>query len=179
MDNELKALFGSWDQALGTIISAIGSTPSSRINETLQNNLSLLGNVMQATGNALLADTIRSFNLNKIGNEIQAIGNSMVIVGLLLYENNEEKNIELSIKGNLLQALGSSLSIPELLEKNKVSIDNLYSIYGALLQTIGNSLQAISGIINLKGQQANGVNFVGSWIQAIGAVIQALMQSKK
>lgn len=123
-NNKLKALFGSWEQAIGTILSAISSSPTSKISETLQTNFSLLGNVMQATGNALIADSEKKLNLNKIGNEIQAVGNSAVIVGLLI-QFNECINIELSIKGNFFQAVGSVLSLPDLLEDNKVSIDKL------------------------------------------------------
>lgn len=84
MDNELKATFGSWVQAIGTTLSAIGATPSKNISDTLLGDLNLWGNVLQATGNSLVADSEKNFTLEKIGNEIQAIGNSTVIVGILI-----------------------------------------------------------------------------------------------
>src|SRR5690625_2315981 len=151
MDNNLKALFGSWDSAIGTILSAIASTPSSRLNETMQTNLDLLGNVMQATGSALVADSEKNITLNKLGNQLQAIGNSTVISGILIQFNEETKE-ELTIKGNLLQSVGSSMSLPDLLNTNEISMNTLYNIYGALLQSIGNALQGLSGIIQLKGR---------------------------
>jgi hypothetical protein len=79
MESEYKALIGSWIQAIGNITSAISSTPSTVINETMQTNLFLIGNTMQATGNALVADSEKEITLEKIGNQIQAIGNSICI----------------------------------------------------------------------------------------------------
>lgn len=79
MDNELKATFGSWVQAIGTTLSAIGATPSKNISDTLLGDLNLWGNVLQATGNSLVADSEKNFTLEKIGNEIQAIGGTTEI----------------------------------------------------------------------------------------------------
>lgn len=45
MDNELKATFGSWVQAIGTTLSAIGATPSKNISDTLLGDLNLWGNM--------------------------------------------------------------------------------------------------------------------------------------
>ena len=100
------------------------------------------------------------------------------MVSGILIQFNEETKEELTIKGNLLQATGSGMSRPDLLDTNEISMNTLYNIYGALLQSIGNALQGLSGIIRLKGKQGQNINFVGSWIQAIGALIQALVQSK-
>lgn len=83
----------------------------------MQNNLNLLGNVMQATGNALIADSTEQISLNKIGNQIQAIGNSTVIVGLIIQFNDMATNTKLNIQGNLLQAVGTGMSLPDLLKE--------------------------------------------------------------
>jgi hypothetical protein len=58
MDNQSKQLIGSWTQAVGTVIAAFGSTPTIIILEEMQEDLNLVGNVLQATGNALAADGI-------------------------------------------------------------------------------------------------------------------------
>ncbi|MFD1412700.1 DUF6944 family repetitive protein [Oceanobacillus jeddahense] len=176
MDNNLKALFGSWDEAIGTLLSAIASTPSFKLNETQQKHLDLLGNVMQATGSALAADSEKKLTLNKIGNQVQAIGNSTVVSGILIPLNEETKS-EVTIKGNLFQAVGSSMALPDLLNANKISMNTLYEIYGALLQVIGNALQGLSGIMELQGKQGENIDFTGSWIQTMGAFIQAWVQS--
>ena len=177
MDNNLKALFSSWEAAIGTLLSAIASTPSSKLNETLQTNLDLAGNVMQATGSALAADSEKKLTLNKFGNQVQAIGNSVVISGIVISFTEETKR-KVTIKGNLFQAVGSSMALPDLLDTTEITMDTLYEIYGALLQSIGNALQGLSGMIELKGERGEHIDFVGSWIQTIGAFIQALVQSK-
>ncbi|GAE31647.1 DUF6944 family repetitive protein [Halalkalibacter hemicellulosilyticus] len=132
---------------------------------------------MQGTGNALIADSIDEQTLNKIGNQIQAIGNSTVIVGLIIHFDHDTTNKVLNIQGNLLQALGSTLALPELFHETK-SYSTLVSINGTLLQTIGNALQAIAGGIELNTGDEDNLDFVGSWIQAIGSVLQVLVATK-
>ncbi|GGH75821.1 hypothetical protein JOD43_000448 [Pullulanibacillus pueri] len=175
MNNTLRALFGAWVQALGTTLSAIGSTPSLKIKQKILADLNLWGNVMQATGNALLAESEQKLDLDKIGNEVQAFGNSTVIASILLDIQREYK-LELDIKGNLLQALGSGMSFTDVLE-HEPSIPDLYSLYGNLLQAIGNSLQALAGINKLQVGEGEHINTIGSWIQAIGAILTAKAQS--
>ncbi|MBP1082259.1 hypothetical protein JOC74_002752 [Bacillus capparidis] len=41
MDHLLKGLLGSWIQAIGTVLSAIGSTPLQGVDEEFLNNLNL------------------------------------------------------------------------------------------------------------------------------------------
>jgi hypothetical protein len=176
IDNEEKGVFGSWVEAIGTILAAIGSTPIKEINSSILNSFTLIGNVMQGTGNALVADTITPPSLNKIGNQLQAIGNSTVVTSILIDFDERVKRI-LNIDGNWLQAIGGSVSLSDALG-GEVSASALYSIYGNFLQVVGNSLQAISGIKELNNEDATNINVVGSWIQAVGAVISAIGQTK-
>ncbi|WP_335872609.1 DUF6944 family repetitive protein [Bacillus sp. 2205SS5-2] len=176
MDNRTKDIFAAWVQAIGTVLSAIGSTPFENISEEKLLALNLWGNELQASGNALAADAEEKFTLNKFGNQIQSIGNLVVISGIII-EFNEVKKQLLDIQGNLLQALGGGTALGDVFNKDP-SIELAYSLYGNLLQVIGNSLQAISGTLELKGQEATKLNVVGSWIQAIGSVISALGTTK-
>lgn len=41
MDNQLKEIFGAWLAAIGTVTSAVGSTPSLFIKKDLRNDLNL------------------------------------------------------------------------------------------------------------------------------------------
>lgn len=163
-------------QAIGTTLSAIGSTPSTKIADALQYQFNLWGNVLQATGNSLIADSEMTLTLDKIGNEIQAIGNVTLIVAALINFNESTKQ-DLVIRGNLLQATGGGVSLADTLG-NEPSIKELYSIYGNLLQVIGNSLQAISGINEKAGNLEQNLDTIGSWIQAVGSIISAIGQSK-
>jgi hypothetical protein len=108
--NQLKELFGAWIQAIGTVTAAVGSTPS--LNEDTQESLNLWGNVLQGTGNALIADAQEGFTLEKLGNEVQAIGNTTVVAGIVL-NISEENKLKLDINGNLLQAIGGEIAHPE------------------------------------------------------------------
>jgi hypothetical protein len=184
MDNQFKEIFGSWIQAFGTVISAIGSTPSSVITSELQFDLNLWGNVLQATGNALVADALETISLEKIGEKVQAFGNTTVIAGMLI-ELNEIKNQLLIIKGNWLQALGGGIA-DEI--ESRVTPEQMLGIMGNLLQVFGNSLQAIGGIYELENNNEKKdrnnkdgqlLEVLGSWIQAIGSVISAISQTKE
>ena len=197
MDNQLKELFGSWIQAIGTVISAIGSTPTEKLSQEMLKSLNLWGNVLQGTGNAHLADAEESFSLGKLGNEIQAIGNTAVIAGIVI-DFDEEIKQRLDINGNWLQAAGAGISIPDSLKGEPSSIRTL-NIAANVLQMIGNSLQAIGGTWELKNDREDNEKFkgykennhsnqisygqslgiLGSWIQAVGAVIQAIVQSNQ
>lgn len=177
MENNLEELLGSWIQAIGTVIDAITVTPINKFPKTIESNLFAIGNVMQATGNALIADSIQDINLDKIGNSIQTIGNLTIVSGILM-KLNEEKEIEFFIKGNLLQALGSILS-PFSVSSEPQKMDRLLLDLGSILQAIGNSLQAISGMIVLSGEKEGKIELLGSWIQAGGAVLQALVLTIK
>lgn len=177
MGNEFKATFGAWVQAVGTVLSAIGNTPNKYVSEDTLKNIDIIGNELQATGNALEADTIDDpFNLTKIGNQIQSIGNLTVMTGLII-DFNEVTKQELNIRGNLLQALGGSAAVADSLDEER-TLDELLSIYGNALQVIGNSLQAISGILELNNEDSGDLNVAGSWIQAIGSVLSALVQDQ-
>ncbi|CAH0344144.1 hypothetical protein [Bacillus sp. CECT 9360] len=188
MNNPSKEILGSWIAAIGTISSAIGSTPSHFIDSDLRNNLNVWGNVLQATGNALEADGQGGVSLEKFGNEIQSVGNVTVVSGLI---SNFEKETEqrLIISGNWIQALGGLVSLADELEDPTAS-GQLYNIIGNLLQSIGNSLQAIAGIYELENNHVENKGYKihenpeslevsGSWIQAIGSVISLIGQIKE
>ncbi|MCJ7840946.1 hypothetical protein MUB24_08525 [Lederbergia sp. NSJ-179] len=175
INNESLAIFGSWVQAIGTTLSAIGSTSSLKIKNSFRRDLDLYGNVLQATGNSLVADSARIFTLDKLGNEVQAIGNSTSIVGIVI-DFNEASKRKLNIKGDLLQAVGGGISLADGFS-SEPSPEQLYTIYGNFLQIIGSSLQAFSGIKEQSGLNGQKINEIGTWIQAIGAIITAIGQS--
>ncbi|RSK44048.1 DUF6944 family repetitive protein [Bacillus canaveralius] len=188
MDNQTKEIFGSVIAAVGTIISAIVSTPSNFIKSDLQNDLDLIGNVLQAVGTALQADGQEEISLEKVGNEIQAIGNVIVIAGMAIdFEKVTEQ--KLIITGNWIQALGGAVALSDELEDN-IAPGQSYNIIGNLLQSIGNSMQALGGIKDLEQknkmykhlkEHENGqlLKVSGSWIQATGAVLSSIGQFKE
>ncbi|MGG0184292.1 hypothetical protein ABEY32_26405 [Bacillus tropicus] len=208
MENQLKEIFGALIAAIGTITSAIGSTPFYFIGSNVRKELNVYGNVLQAVGNALEADGQGEISLEKIGNEIQSIGNVTVISGLVI-EFKDETKIKLVIAGNWTQALGGLTALADEFE-DASDKDESFNIVGNLLQAIGNSLQAIGGIYELKskrelrqfskedrsndveenletqvnsepGENKKGqlVDIAGSWIQAVGSVISLIGQIRE
>lgn len=101
MDNQLKEIFGAWLAAIGTVTSAVGSTPSLVIKKDLRNDLNLWGNVLQGVGNAVAADGQGELSLETIGNELQSVGNITVIAGLVI-DFEDEVQQRLIIDGNLI-----------------------------------------------------------------------------
>ncbi|MFD9624899.1 DUF6944 family repetitive protein [Peribacillus muralis] len=148
MDSQFKETFGSWAQAIGTVISAVGGTPSHVFDEEFRKNLDLIGNELQATGNALLADAEDTWSLNKLSNQIEAIGNLTVILGLVI-DFDEVTKQELIIKGNLIQALGGGTAVADAYV-NPDQPEQALNVTGNILQVIGNSMQAIGGIDELR-----------------------------
>lgn len=180
MDQQTKALFGGWVQAIGTFIAAVGSTPSSILTKEHLLELTLIGNAMQAVGNAVLADTMEVVNLGKIGNELQAIGNTTVVSGILLDLTDTAKE-KLYIKGNLIQALGAFTATGNGFGKGDERIEAIFFI-AHILQGIGNSLQALGGSKKLKFKDSKSgelLEFSGSWIQTVGSFMVAIEDTRE
>ncbi|MDA1867352.1 DUF6944 family repetitive protein [Bacillus thuringiensis] len=208
MENQFKEIFGAWVAAIGTITSAIGSTPFEFISSKVRKDLNVYGNVLQAVGNALEADGQGEVSLEQIGNEIQSIGNVTVISGLII-EFKEETQIKLVIAGNWTQALGGLTALADEFEDTSDKDESL-NIIGNLLQSIGNSLQAIGGIEELKSirnenrsniegnvndvekdidtqvnkktnenEEGKLIDIIGSWVQAVGSVISLIGQIRE
>lgn len=162
-----KAQISAWLEAIGTVLSAIGSTPSNILSSSMLNDFNLIGNVLQAVGSSILPEN--EDNLDQVGNKIGAVGNIITIQGFFVED--QQTSQLLNTQGNLLQALGSGVSLN--LENDQTVNDVLNNI-GNVLQIIGNSYQAFSIKYPPNSQKAQELNTVGSWIQAVGAVLSAL-----
>ncbi|MCU5691132.1 hypothetical protein OCB18_26185 [Bacillus cereus] len=189
-------MFGAWVAAIGTITSAIGSTPFEFISSNVRKDLNVYGNVLQAVGNALEADGQGEVSLEQIGN--------VTVISGLIIESKEEIQIKLVIAGNWTQALGGLTALADEFGDTSDK-DESFSIIGNLLQSIGNSLQAIGGIDELKSirnkehsnkersvndvkkdtdtqgknetnenEEGQLIDIIGSWVQAVGSVISLI-----
>lgn len=181
MGSHFKEVFGSVLSTIGTIESAIGSTPFKNMSEKVSFNLRLQGNVLQATGNGLSADGQGNvFSLEYTGDVVQAAGNSTVILGLLI-KFKDQIDQKLIISGNWLQALGSFVGLTDEFEDSTPS-GRSYNIIGGFLQGIGNSMQALSGVYQLEDENdidAQSLGVLGGWIQAVGSVLSLIGQIKE
>lgn len=154
----------------GTPLPGESQVISPQFYEAFSRNLDILGNEMQATGNALIADSQFEFTHDKVGSQVQSVGNLVNVAGFLL-DVSEQVEIKFNIKGNLIQATGGSLSYMHALNEEQIPVISFYSIYGNLLQVIGNSMQSLSGILELRGEDGVIINTIGGWVQATGSIL--------
>jgi hypothetical protein len=200
MGSECKAIVGSVLVSVGTITDAIGSTPSNYIKSNVRDDLTLLGNVLQAEGNAIDAEA-KGTVLRSVGKEITASGNLTVITGLA-FGFRKEASYKLFITGNWIQALGLAVNIGDAIDLPPFPGQS-ENIVGTITQFIGNLLQAIGwseALENIRKDENDNENkqkkigyyykdyfkknngqseseslvATGSWIQAIGSVISVI-----
>lgn len=178
MNNHWKELIGSFLSVIGTIQAAIGNTPQFHLSQQQNDQLRLIGNVLQALGSALSADGQGSFSLEKLGDELQAVGNSTVVAGMLMYGKTDTiTEQKFTITGTWMQALGSFVGLGDEFFDSTTD-GRIENIIGNLLQGIGNSLQAIDGIQDLHDSysEQSQIGVIGSWIQSVGSVISLIGQ---
>lgn len=177
MKNQVE-IASVWVQVLGTIIAALGNSAWNILSEEEIKDLDLVGNVIQAFGNAVQADQQETVTFEKIGTQIQAIGNTVVASSYILLE--EDLESKLIIKGNWLQAFGAIVeAVDEVLDNS--GKDQRLNILGNTTQAVGNSFQAIGGKHILYNNEEKGLFLVisGGWIQAVGTILNAIGQTQE
>ena len=159
------ALIGNWIVAIGTVVSAIGSTPSTIFTQQTRNDFRLIGPTLEAVGIALVAQTEDTL-LYTVGDQIQAIGNLNVIAGVL--SRNEQIEVLLEKQGDLVQLVGLGLVIKT--EGPLTLLETLYNT-GNIIQLIGTAIEAIASAETKEGED---MMAIGAWIKAGGAILTAL-----
>lgn len=163
--SNITTIAGNWIEAVGTIIAALGSTPSTIFSKQTLTDFNLIGNILEAGGIAIALNTEDSL-LNTVGDELQAIGNIVVVAGILT--KNEQLGQLLETKGDLLQVVGSGLTINT---QGNLTLLQTIANTGNIIQLIGNVMQVFA---NTDTEEGIILNAVGAWTQAIGAVTTAL-----
>ena len=178
-------VFGDWVVAVGTVIAALGTTPSvinegfysiaedypehhQKLTDYLKVKLGFWGNLLQASGNIIGAQAAEPGSLDQFGDQVGATGNVTVIASLKEEISFEEEQA-LFILGNALQAIGSLIGASIEFE----ATGNLAFLQGvsAVLEAIGNVLQILGALLFFDEDIPSGriLIYYGSWIQAIGA----------
>lgn len=164
-NSNIAAIAGNWIEAVGTIIAAIGSTPSRIFTEQTLTDFNLIGNILEAGGTAIAAEA-GSELLDVVGDQLQAIGNIAVVAGIL--NSNEQSSELLQKQGDLLQVVGLGMTIQT---SGQLTFLQTIANTGNIIQLIGNVIQVFANTNSTEGIVTNAV---GAWIQAVGAVITAL-----
>lgn len=156
-------VIGAWVNAIGTISSAISSTPMRGLKgenrkrwEDISFHLDFGGNSFQAIGNIIEAFLGEPSVLEDAGEIIQASGNVTVLFSLLAAEAEEEKveeekdadrAIKLNMTGNAQQAFGGLIAALEEFSDEEFDVSGFM---GNFLQAIGNTLQVLAGFVELE-----------------------------
>ncbi|MFX3616951.1 MAG: hypothetical protein ACE3JK_05460 [Sporolactobacillus sp.] len=105
MEEQIQEAVYAFINAAGTVMAAFGTSPLDGLTDDKKKDLGIVGNVLQAAGNAL--ETNISEGGDAIGNGLQAGGNTLVMYGLIsLYDDDWSQRM--IITGNWLQALGEA-----------------------------------------------------------------------
>ena len=163
--SNIAAIAGNWMVAVGTIVSAIGVTPSTIFTQQTLDDFHLIGQILEAGGIAIVSETEETL-LYTVGDQLQAIGNLTVVAGIL--SENEQTAQLLEKQGNLLQVVGLGLVINT--DGKLILLQTLYNT-GIIIQLIGTAIEAAANTETTEGEV---MKAVGSWIKAVGAVITAL-----
>lgn len=164
-ESNITSVAGNWIAAVGTIISAIGSTPSTFFSQQTLEDFNVIGNILQAGGSAIGVETEEAL-LDVVGGQLSAIGNLAVVAGIL--SENEQSGQLLEKQGTLLQVVGVGITINT---EGKLTLLQTIANTGNIIQFIGNVIQVFADPNTSEGEL---LNSVGAWIQAVGAVITAL-----
>lgn len=164
-NSNITAIAGNWIEAIGTVITAIGSTPSTVFSQQTLNDFNIIGNILEAGGTAIAAEGEDAL-LDIVGDQLQAIGNITVVAGIM--GNNEQTSQLLQMQGNLLQVVGLGVTINT---QGKQTLLQTINNTGNIIQLIGTVIQVFA---NTETQEGIEMNAIGAWIQVVGAIITAL-----
>ncbi|PFH87812.1 hypothetical protein [Bacillus sp. AFS088145] len=161
--SQVMEVIGAWVNAIGTLSSAISSTPMRGLKgenrkswEDLSFHLDFGGNTFQAIGNIIEAFLGEPSVIEDAGEIIQASGNVTVLFSLLAAEAEEEKEegekdadraIKLNMTGNAQQAFGGLIAALEEVSSEDFDVSGFM---GNFLQAIGNTLQVLAGLVELE-----------------------------
>ncbi|PGM59899.1 hypothetical protein [Bacillus sp. AFS053548] len=161
--SQVMEVIGAWVNAIGTLSSAISSTPMRGLKgdnrkswEDLSFHLDFGGNTFQAIGNIIEAFLGEPSVIEDAGEIIQASGNVTVLFSLLAAEAEEEKEegekdadraIKLNITGNAQQAFGGLIAALDEVSSEDFDVSGFM---GNFLQAIGNTLQVLAGLVELE-----------------------------
>lgn len=164
-NSNITAIAGNWIVAIGSLVSAIGSTPSTIFTQQTLTDFNIIGNVLEAGGSAIVSETEDTL-LNTVGDQLQAIGNLATIAGIL--SKNEQSGQLLEKQGSLLQVVGLGIVINT---EGKLTLLQTIANTGNIIQLIGTVIEVFADTDTEEGEA---MNAIGAWIQVVGAVLTAL-----
>ncbi|WP_216830187.1 DUF6944 family repetitive protein [Alkalihalobacterium elongatum] len=173
MTRQHIAVSGSWLDAIGQFLSAIGYTLQLQEERDINLRKVVIGEGVQAVGNALQA-VVEEDPIARTGDWIEAGGAATTSIAVALQLGEEKLEYQrLEVLGDSLQSLGPAISAS--VEDNKEIFVGLY------LQSIGAAIEALGGLKEIRGLDRLGLQLsaIGNWIQVLGTTIQALVLTRE
>lgn len=188
---ELYVITGAWVQTLGASVTAIGNTIAASVNDDIEDEkvsseLYILGNAVEAFGNALQAigqtriQKSEDETIGIIGDWFQAAGNiANVVGGSTVLSGAVEEGLNVDIIGDVVQSIGAAL------EAQSSSLrDSDYAAVittGQRIQSVSVAIEAIGLVYVKKGKDKLGEQLIaiGSYGQTAGAALSAIGLTKE
>ncbi|RXJ02779.1 hypothetical protein DS745_05570 [Anaerobacillus alkaliphilus] len=170
-----KILIGTWLDAIGTIISAIGETRELLGLNDINKLLVAIGDGLQGAGPFLIGTAREDEPLAFAGNWIDGAGGATASLGAyreFIGLGEEKDNLRIEFLGYILQSKGASLSAVAdyLAGEEQLAVGNA-------IQSLGAGLEAIGAVLLIKDREREGVPIttLGAILQAIGANYNAII----
>lgn len=167
MNEEKKILIGSWIDAIGTDLVALGEMRELVGINTINNKIVAIGEALEALGTFLIGSGVADDPINFTGNLVDGFGAATAMAGnykQYLDPENGDESISYEILGDILQAVGAAVAA-----KAEKKSGQLVQTLGNVLQSLGAGLEAFGAYLLLNDEEE-----LGQWIVAKGAVIQSL-----
>lgn len=177
MNDAYKQMIGSWIDAIGTMISGFSELRELAGLDEINNQLSVIGEALQAIGPAIAGSVQTTDSLDFAGNWINSAGAAASSVAAYLQGiENREEYIQLEVLGDSLQSLGGFASAVA-----NYRTGEYQEAKGDALQGLGAGLEAIGSSYELRGREYIGQIFstIGELLQAFGANYNARIMTDK
>ncbi len=162
-----KILIGTWLDALGTVISAIGEVRELLGLNEINKLLVAIGDGLQGVGPFLIGTAAEDDPLMFAGNWIDGAGGTAASLGAFreyIGLGEEEDNLRIELLGYILQSKGASISAVADYLAGEEGL-----AFGNALQGLGAGLEAIGAVYLLRNMED-----IGTPITTLGAILQAI-----
>ncbi|GEB75991.1 hypothetical protein SIN01_03360 [Sporolactobacillus inulinus] len=170
---ELSEDFALLSITIGKVMAAIGQTPIKTLDRETQDQLILLGSIIQVGAGAALIDLASNNPSKQLGLALTVIGYGSFVLQFIRDEDDDRILLKRAISSNLKEVLASFVVATDPIFWRK-----MYRIIGTLLVCIGNSIQVMGrNRLLTKGEDYTLFDHLvtfGTWMEAGGSAILTL-----
>ncbi|BBN98765.1 DUF6944 family repetitive protein [Sporolactobacillus terrae] len=170
---ELSEGFALLSITIGKVMAAIGQTPIKTLDRETQDQLILLGSIIQVGAGASLIDLTSNNSSEQLGLALTVIGYGSFVLQFIRDEDDDRILLKRAISSNLKEVLASFV-----IATDPIFWRKMYQIIGTMLVCIGNYIQ-VMGRNRLLAEGEDYTLFdplvtFGTWMEAGGSAILTL-----